>query len=99
MNTTAKRNIISAFLRAKRPDLANAVADFRPGSFYDFIPKTTTMVRNLIKAMIKDRRDENEMADTLVAIIKTSLPQQLQMKVMRAMRGLMAQAPKKDEQP
>jgi len=71
------------------PVVGSTVADFRPGSFYDFIPKAVTAVKGLAQAMFKDQRDEDEMADTLVAILKKSVPQSVQSTVFKAMKHLM----------
>jgi len=98
-----KKEIIAVLLKARRPDLANSVSSLSETTaagqeFYAWMHKAVAMTKGMVKTMIKESR-QDEIAETLVAIIKASLPQSMQLNVMKEMRPLLIQTKKDTSQP
>jgi len=90
MNQRSKRSIIVALLKAKRPDLANAVARLEikaqhGESFYDWVPKATVVLKGLIRALVQDKRNQ-EIPETLAAILKAAIPETIEPRVLKDLR-------------
>ena len=88
MNAKTRNEVISTLRKMKREDLVPHIQKTVTAQqeSYDWMHKAVAASKEMVKAIIKENR-QDEIADSLAAIIKTAVPQSLQGTVMKKLRS------------